>query len=32
MMCVLFLDRITGKNSDFLKLGFFFRVFSGVKI
>ena len=23
MMCVLILDRITGKNYDFLKLGYF---------
>ena len=23
MMCVLILDRITGKNHDFLKLGYF---------
>ena len=30
MMCVLILDKITGKNDDFLELGFF-RVFSGVK-
>ena len=28
MRCVLILNRITGKNYDFLKMGYFF-VFSG---
>ena len=34
MMCVLILDRITGKNYDFLKLGYFscFQGGGGVKI
>ena len=31
MMCVFILDRITGKNSGFLKLAIF-RIFRGVEI